>query len=269
MLGRERIEIEETVSYPTTSGEYPVATQDIEDYITTRVGIIAGADDVDEIAIDISYETTSFESEGDETTVSVSGDYTIEGLDSGGTATIVTPDGYFLTAAHVVESKQHRLVFSLIDIDTKQPETKVFDVRTVYINEEADFAIIKAELKFPLHFRLEEEVPIKVGDEIYAGGILWPIGYGLIEQVDEKIGEAEMPYLTIKTSTPLLRGDSGGPAVDNSGRLLGIAKRVYFGRGSPYSVFTMLDRKKIQNIIASDRAKFSDKTELSTTQALP
>jgi S1-C subfamily serine protease len=175
----------------------------------------------------------------------------------------ITPDGYLLTAGHVVGPGIH--VFGWFDDITPriQPARVVHTFGTDM--EHTDLAILKVDA--PL-LRVAElgDCP-KPGDPVtviacdrekdVVGGALRPAA-GTVLSLHSNSAETET--WLINSDIPLWQGDSGGPMFDSTGKLVGITtgfrlewhwfKRDYFR----FSVFP--GSNAIMEIIAEDRARF-------------
>lgn len=145
----------------------------------------------------------------------------------GGSATPISPDGYFLTADHVLARMAGRNVFLLHGSGGRLIPTKA---RVVWRSESADLALLHIPAKTPNYYRWT------------APGRWLPIGTGLIhggiatgfKSEAGKLGTPIPPESgfsgtrRFKIDIPLQPGDSGGPVVDAYGNLVGINSAVEF-----------------------------------------
>lgn len=141
-----------------------------------------------------------------------------------GSGVLISPDGFVLTAAHVVSSGTP-LKVQLPD----GTRLKAFAVRT---DRHSDVALIK--------LRSEEEVPclahradeLKTGDEIYAIGsplakeLAFSLSRGIVSAVRDRDGVS-----LIQTDASVNRGNSGGPMIDKDGRWAAITSWKAVGSG--------------------------------------
>ncbi|NTH63730.1 trypsin-like serine protease [Agrobacterium rhizogenes] len=133
---------------------------------------------------------------------------------SSGTGFAVTPDGWILTNAHVVQD------CGRIEVKGKGDAT---DPRIDEINDLAVVKISGSDPFKPLSFR---KSPTRLGEDIVAVG--YPLATLLADSVKITTGNVnalagirnDTRYIQI--STPIQPGNSGGPVVDRNGYLLGI-----------------------------------------------
>lgn len=131
-----------------------------------------------------------------------------------GTSVSVSPDGFLMTAAHVVAGATE--IAAVFPGDEKLPVTVV---RT---SEASDLALLRVERKgipcMPMH-----AVPIAVGADVYVIGS--PLGAELTNSVSKGIvsGYREMDgHTLVQTDATINHGNSGGPMVGPDGDLVGI-----------------------------------------------
>ena len=133
---------------------------------------------------------------------------------SSGTGFAVTPDGWILTNAHVIQ-------------DCGRIEVKGNgDATDPRIDEINDLAVVKISASEPLKPMVFRKSPTRLGEDILAIG--YPLATLLSDSVKITTGNvnalAGIPNDTryIQISTPIQPGNSGGPVVDRNGYLLGI-----------------------------------------------
>lgn len=145
----------------------------------------------------------------------------------GGSATPISPDGYFLTADHVLAELNGRNVFVLYGHHGRLTPEKA---RVVWRSATADLALLHIPAATPNFYQwTPAERWLPVGTGIIHGGIA--TGF---KSAPGKLGTDLSPegLLTgnrsFKIDIPLQPGDSGGPVVDAYGRLIGINSAVEF-----------------------------------------
>ena len=212
-----------------------------------------------------------------------------------GRAAAISPDGYYLTAYHVVESGPFYL--SDFEIDSTQEkklnangfllqahdkETKI-PGRLVWSNKKADLAIIKFAQKTPHYFK-QFAFPLKRNSVVFSsddhGFVALPSNFKSIEQVQSSaVGNG--PYFsaghvlfsqlfthgpgvhTIGISLIARGGMSGGPIVTLDGQLCGVLSLAGLTYEKvekkvqlvPRSTARMLPPATLRDIIQRDRAK--------------
>jgi S1-C subfamily serine protease len=137
-----------------------------------------------------------------------------------GSGLIVTPDGYVLTNSHVVH-RAHEVTVELIDARSVQ-------ARVVGDDPLTDIAVVRVHAEALAHVPLDPGPAPRPGQLAVAIGN--PLGFdatvsaGVISAVDRALPGPSGRILDgmIQHTAPLNPGNSGGPLVASSGRILGI-----------------------------------------------
>ena len=143
-----------------------------------------------------------------------------------GSGMIVSPDGYILTANHVVEGADE------IKVGIQNDKT-VYSAKVIGLDQPTDVAILKIEAKNLPAVSLGDSDQLEVGDVVLAIGNPFGIGQtvtrGIISALGRSITDASdnSPYPRqyqnfIQTDAAINQGNSGGALVDAQGRLIGI-----------------------------------------------
>lgn len=147
----------------------------------------------------------------------------VEAADGVGSGVVVSPDGWILTAAHVVSGQDGVKVH--VRDGTSVP------ARVVALDSRQDVALLRAdgERWACLPFAA---TPAEVGTELYAIGS--PLGEALEFSVSKgivsgarRVGDVRF----LQTDASLNPGNSGGPLVDLSGHLLAVVSWKVAGEG--------------------------------------
>ncbi len=145
----------------------------------------------------------------------------------GGSAAPITPDGYFLTADHVLSRMAGRNVFLIYGQGGRLAPARA---RVVWRSESSDIALLHIPVKTPYYYQwTPPDRWLPAGTRVMHGGI--STGF---KSIDGKLGTSLAPEGTFtgsrkfKMDIPLQPGDSGGPVVDAHGRLVGINSAVEF-----------------------------------------
>lgn len=169
------------------------------------------------------------------------------GLTAGvGSGAIVSADGLVLTCAHVTEALGARRwagsEFAVVTADGRRHEATLLG-RT----SRNDIALLKIEAKGLAHFEILADLRPSVGDPVLAIGFpMGNLGTGGIRSGKSRdalvtpsvmlgrVEEVERPFVipaqggrkfyprAIVSDTPVYMGNSGGPLIDDRGRLLGL-----------------------------------------------
>lgn len=145
----------------------------------------------------------------------------------GGSAAPIAPDGYFLTADHVLAGMNGKNVFLIYGQGGRLVPAKA---RVVWRSGSSDLALLHIPAKIQYYYQWTPPGHwLPAGSLVIHGGI--STGF---QSADGKLGTALAPESIFtrnrrfKIDIPLQPGDSGGPVVDARGRLVGINSAVEF-----------------------------------------
>ena len=145
----------------------------------------------------------------------------------GGSAAPIAPDGYFLTADHVLSRVAGRNVFLICGQGGRLAPARA---RIVWRSGPSDLALLHIPVKTPSYYRwTPPDQWLPAGNAIVHGGISTGFKTG-----GGKLGTSlapEGPFTgtrKFKMDLPLQPGDSGGPVVDAHGALVGVNSAVEF-----------------------------------------
>jgi hypothetical protein len=130
-------------------------------------------------------------------------------------------------------------------------------LRVVKSFPERDIALVKLPLRTSVAFELRQ-APLDDDTILFASGN-WATPFrGTSAGTITSTNTAHHSAIVIRTTTPLAKGDSGGPVFDADGRLVGIASRVIPSRILPFpklrhSSLRTLHPETIASLIAADR----------------
>ena len=170
-----------------------------------------------------------------------------------GSGIIVSPDGYIMTNAHVIEDARSIRV----KLNGRQAgEDFLFDAKLIGKDSELDLALIKieAEVLKPLEFGNSQD--LKQGQLVLAFGS--PLGMdnsvsmGIISATARQLSEDD-PRIFIQTDAPINPGNSGGPLVDIRGRLVGIDTFILTKSGGSEGIGFAIPSNVVRYVYASLR----------------
>jgi S1-C subfamily serine protease len=177
----------------------------------------------------------------------------------GGSAAPISPDGYFLTADHVLSRMAGRNVFIIYGQGGRLAPARA---RVVWRSESSDIALLHIPVTTPYFYHWTPPGRwLPEGTRVMHGGIA--TGF---KSSDGKLGTPlapEGPFTgnrKFKMDIPLQPGDSGGPVVDAYGRLVGINSAVEFLVPMETAFFVDSEGNRpstraLEAIMAQDRAR--------------
>jgi serine protease Do len=160
---------------------------------------------------------------------------------SGGTGSIIDPDGTIITNAHLftVHGSDRILrdvtVYLKPDRVTGQPKTdlsKGYKGRVVAFDRAMDLAVVKisdAGAALPT-VTFADSQQVEVGDQVFAighpeQGGLWSLTTGVVSALWKDYGGTDGKNL-FQTDASINRGNSGGPLLDQDGDMVGINSMI-------------------------------------------
>jgi serine protease Do len=145
-----------------------------------------------------------------------------------GSGVVISPDGYILTANHVVE-KADKIRVALASGD------KEYEARVVGTDPPTDVAVLKIEAKTLPAVTLADSDKLEVGDLVLALGNPFGVGQtvtmGIISAVGRGGFEINDYENFIQTDAAINPGNSGGALADTDGRLIGINTAIFSQSG--------------------------------------
>ncbi|MBB3638320.1 MULTISPECIES: DegQ family serine endoprotease [Variovorax] len=141
-----------------------------------------------------------------------------------GSGFILTPDGYVMTNAHVVEDASEVLV--------TLPDKREFKAKIVGADKRTDVAVVKIEATGLPAVKVGDISKLRVGEWVMAIGS--PFGLentvtaGIVSAKQRDTGEY-LPF--IQTDVAINPGNSGGPLINMRGEVVGINSQIYSRSG--------------------------------------
>jgi serine protease Do len=136
-----------------------------------------------------------------------------------GSGVIVSPDGYILTANHVVEGADK------VKVALASGE-KEFDAKVIGNDPATDTAVLKVDGKNLPAITIADSDKLEVGDVVLAIGNPFGVGQTVTMGIVSALGRGGFGINNyenfIQTDAAINLGNSGGPLVDAEGRLVGI-----------------------------------------------
>jgi serine protease Do len=170
-----------------------------------------------------------------------------------GSGVIVSPNGYILTANHVIDGADEiRVAFATGGTE--------FTAKVVGADPPTDIAVLKVDSKELPAITIADSDQIEVGDVVLAIGNPFGVGQtvtqGIISGLGRALGITEYEDF-IQTDAPINRGNSGGALVDAQGRLVGVNTAIFSPSGGNigigFAVPINMARRVMDSIIPEGR----------------
>ena len=144
-----------------------------------------------------------------------------------GSGFIVSPDGYIVTNAHVVDGAK--------TVTVKLTDRREFTAKVIGTDKRTDIALIKIDAKKPLPaLDLSNPPAARQGEWVIAIGS--PFGFensvsaGIVSGVHRALPGGQMtPF--IQTDVAVNPGNSGGPLLNAAGQVVGVNSQIYSRSG--------------------------------------
>jgi serine protease Do len=171
-----------------------------------------------------------------------------------GAGVILTPDGYIVTNAHVVQGARKIRVrlpgLEAPGTDESQPHGPV-NGRVVGIDRQSDLAVIKIDGSNLPALELADSDELKQGQVVFAfgspQGLENSVTMGVVSATARQVSD-ENPTTYIQTDAPINPGNSGGPLVDVDGRVVGINTFILSESGGSEGLGFAIPSDVVRNI---------------------
>jgi serine protease Do len=162
-----------------------------------------------------------------------------------GSGFFISADGYVVTNGHVVSDSQS------VEIETDTQKT--YKAKVVGTDPKTDLALLKVDGRsdFP-YVAFADAVP-QVGDWVLAVGNPYGLGgtvtAGIVSARGRDIGTS--PYDDfIQIDAPVNKGNSGGPAFDESGKVVGVTTAIYSPSGGSVGIGFAIPADTVKSVVA-------------------
>jgi serine protease Do len=143
-----------------------------------------------------------------------------------GSGFIISPDGYILTNAHVVDAAD--------EINVRLTDKREFKARVVGADKRTDVALIKIDAASLPAVRVGNPARLRVGEWVVAIGS--PFGFentvtaGIVSAKGRSLPQENfVPF--IQTDVAINPGNSGGPLFNMQGEVVGVNSQIYSRTG--------------------------------------
>jgi len=169
-----------------------------------------------------------------------------------GSGFFISADGFAVTNNHVVDGADK--------VEVTTDDGKVYKAKVIGTDARTDVALIKVEggSNFPFA-KLSDSKP-RIGDWVLAVGNPFGLGgtvtAGIVSASGRDIGNG--PYDDfIQIDAPVNKGNSGGPAFDTSGEVMGVNTAIYSPSGGSVGIAFSIPASTVKTVIAQLKDKGS------------
>jgi serine protease Do len=142
-----------------------------------------------------------------------------------GSGFVVSPDGYILTNAHVVDDAN--------EVTVRMTDRREYRAKVVGMDRRTDVAVLKIDAKNLPVVQVGDPRGLKAGEWVIAIGS--PFGFensvtaGIVSATARSLSDAYTPF--IQTDVAVNPGNSGGPLFNLRGEVVGINSQIYSRTG--------------------------------------
>jgi serine protease Do len=168
-----------------------------------------------------------------------------------GSGFFITADGYAVTNNHVVQNAEN--------VQVTTDDGKIYTAKVIGTDPRTDIALIKVDgNEFP-YVKFGDRPP-RVGDWVLAVGNPFGLGgtvtAGIVSARGRDIGAG--PYDDfIQIDAPVNKGNSGGPAFDVDGDVIGVNTAIFSPSGGSVGIAFAIPADTVRNVVMQLREKGS------------
>ncbi len=163
-----------------------------------------------------------------------------------GSGVIVSPDGYILTNAHVVEGASK--------IRVELTDRRTFVAKLVGLDKPSDLAVLKIDANGLRAIPMGNTNDVRVGDVVLAIGDPLGVGQtvtmGIISAKGRTTDVSNGSFEDfLQTDAPINRGNSGGALVNTRGELVGINSQIISPSGGSIGIGFAIPSNMAKNVM--------------------
>ena len=160
-----------------------------------------------------------------------------------GSGFIISPDGYVVTNHHVIADAS--------EIKITLDDGEKFDAKLIGSDKRTDLALLKITAKRTFDFVSFASQPARVGDWVLAVGNPFGLGgtvtAGIVSAHGRSIGSGPYDYLQIDAAVN--KGNSGGPAFNLRGEVIGVNSAIYSPSGGNVGIAFAVPAQTAKSVI--------------------
>jgi serine protease Do len=167
-----------------------------------------------------------------------------------GSGFFISPDGYAVTNNHVVDGADK--------VEVTTDAGKTYTAKVIGTDPRTDIALIKVEGGSDFPFAKLSEGKSRIGDWVLAVGNPFGLGgtvtAGIVSASGRDIGNG--PYDDfLQIDAPVNKGNSGGPAFNMQGEVVGVNTAIYSPSGGSVGIAFSIPASTVKTVIAQLKDK--------------
>src|SRR6202165_3518341 len=169
-----------------------------------------------------------------------------------GSGFFISADGYAVTNNHVVDGADK--------VEVTTDDGKTYKAKVIGTDARTDLALIKVEGASNLPFAKLSDGKPRIGDWVLAVGNPFGLGgtvtAGIVSASGRDIGHGPHDDF-IQIDAPVNKGNSGGPAFNTEGEVMGVNTAIYSPSGGSVGIAFSIPASTVKNVIAQLKDKGS------------
>jgi serine protease Do len=167
-----------------------------------------------------------------------------------GSGFFISSDGYAVTNNHVVDGADK--------VEVTTDDGKTYSAKVIGTDPRTDLALIKVEGGSNFPFAKLSDAKPRIGDWVLAVGNPFGLGgtvtAGIVSASGRDIGNG--PYDDfIQIDAPVNKGNSGGPAFDTNGEVMGVNTAIYSPSGGSVGIAFSIPANTVKSVVAQLKDK--------------
>ncbi|WP_342722977.1 Do family serine endopeptidase [Bradyrhizobium sp. B097] len=169
-----------------------------------------------------------------------------------GSGFFISADGFAVTNNHVVDGADK--------VEVTTDDGKTYSAKVIGTDPRTDLALIKVDGGSNFQFAKLSDTKPRIGDWVLAVGNPFGLGgtvtAGIVSASGRDIGNG--PYDDfIQIDAPVNKGNSGGPAFDVSGEVMGVNTAIYSPSGGSVGIAFSIPAQTVKSVVAQLKDKGS------------
>ncbi len=161
-----------------------------------------------------------------------------------GSGFFISSDGYIVTNDHVVQDSK--------SVTVTMDNGKVLDAKVIGTDPKTDLALLKVDEPGDYPYVAFAKEPPKIGDWVVAIGNPYGLGgtvtAGIISAKGRDIGDG--PYdRFLQIDAPINKGNSGGPAFNEEGQVVGVNTAIYSPSGGSVGIGFAIPSGTVERVV--------------------